>query len=45
MAARRARVPNERRRELLLDPALDDGPAWRTPRQFVAKTDRVLAAT
>jgi bifunctional non-homologous end joining protein LigD len=35
----------ERRRELLLDLALDDGARWRTPRHFVAETDRVLAAT
>jgi hypothetical protein len=37
-------LPYERRRELLLDLALD-GPGWRTPRHFVAETDRVLAAT
>jgi bifunctional non-homologous end joining protein LigD len=34
----------ERRRELLLDLALD-GPGWRTPRHFVAETNRMLAAT
>jgi bifunctional non-homologous end joining protein LigD len=37
-------LPYERRRELLIDLALD-GPGWRTPRNFVAETDRVLAAT
>jgi bifunctional non-homologous end joining protein LigD len=37
-------LPYERRRELLLDLALD-GPGWRTPRNFVAETDEVLAAT
>jgi bifunctional non-homologous end joining protein LigD len=37
-------LPYERRRELLLDLALD-GSTWRTPRHFVADTDRVLAAT
>jgi bifunctional non-homologous end joining protein LigD len=37
-------LPYERRRELLLELALD-GPGWRTPRHFVAETDRVLAAT
>jgi bifunctional non-homologous end joining protein LigD len=37
-------LPYERRRELLVDLALD-GPCWRTPRHFVAATDRVLAAT
>jgi bifunctional non-homologous end joining protein LigD len=37
-------LPYERRRELLLDLALD-GPRWRTPRHFVAGTGRVLAAT
>jgi bifunctional non-homologous end joining protein LigD len=38
-------LPYERRRELLLDLALDDGPAWRTPRHFVGESERVLAAT
>jgi bifunctional non-homologous end joining protein LigD len=37
-------LPYERRRELLLDLALD-GSGWRTPRHFVAETDEVLAAT
>jgi bifunctional non-homologous end joining protein LigD len=37
-------LPYERRRELLLDLALD-GPGWRTPRHFVGETDEVLAAT
>jgi bifunctional non-homologous end joining protein LigD len=37
-------LPYERRRELLLDLALDR-PGWRTPRHFVAEIDRVLAAT
>jgi bifunctional non-homologous end joining protein LigD len=37
-------LPYERRRELLLNLALD-GPGWRTPGHFVADTDRVLAAT
>jgi bifunctional non-homologous end joining protein LigD len=37
-------LPYERRRELLLDLALD-GPGWRTPRHFLAETNRVLAAT
>jgi bifunctional non-homologous end joining protein LigD len=37
-------LPYERRRELMLDLALD-GPGWRTPRHFVAETDEVLAAT
>jgi bifunctional non-homologous end joining protein LigD len=36
--------PYQRRRELLLDLALD-GRAWRTPRHFVEETDRVMAAT
>jgi bifunctional non-homologous end joining protein LigD len=35
----------ERRRELLLDLALDDGSRWRTPRHFVGESERVLAAT
>jgi bifunctional non-homologous end joining protein LigD len=38
-------LPYERRRELLLDLALDDGPAWRTPRHFVGDPERVIAAT
>ena len=38
-------LPYERRRELLLDLALDDGPGWRTPRHFVCDSERVLAAT
>jgi bifunctional non-homologous end joining protein LigD len=38
-------LPYERRRELLLDLALDDGPRWRTPRHFVGESERVLAAT
>jgi bifunctional non-homologous end joining protein LigD len=37
-------LPYERRRELLVDLALD-APGWRTPRHFVAETDAVLAAT
>ena len=37
--------PYERGRELLLDLALDDGPAWRAPRHLVVASDRVLAAT
>jgi bifunctional non-homologous end joining protein LigD len=37
-------LPYERRRELLLDLALD-GPGWRTPCDFVGETDEVLAAT
>jgi bifunctional non-homologous end joining protein LigD len=37
-------LPYERRRELLLDLALD-GPGWRTPRHFISETDEVLAAT
>jgi bifunctional non-homologous end joining protein LigD len=37
-------LPYERRRELLLDLALDR-PGWRTPRHFVAEIDRALAAT
>jgi ATP dependent DNA ligase domain len=37
-------LPYERRRELLLDLALDE-PGWRTPRHFVAETRRVVAAT
>jgi hypothetical protein len=37
-------LPYERRRELLLDLALE-GPGWRTPRHFVDETERVLAAT
>jgi bifunctional non-homologous end joining protein LigD len=37
-------LPYERRRELLLDLALD-GPGWRTPRHFVGETERGLAAT
>ena len=35
----------QRRRELLLDLGLDDGPAWRTPRHFVGDSERVIAAT
>jgi bifunctional non-homologous end joining protein LigD len=35
----------ERRRELLLDLALDNGSRWRTPRHFVGDSERVLAAT
>jgi bifunctional non-homologous end joining protein LigD len=38
-------LPYQRRRELLLHLALDDGGRWRTPRHFVADSDRVLAAT
>jgi bifunctional non-homologous end joining protein LigD len=38
-------LPYERRRELLLDLALDDAPSWLTPRHFVTDTQRVLAAT
>jgi bifunctional non-homologous end joining protein LigD len=38
-------LPYERRRELLLELALDDGPRWRTPRHFVGESERVLAAT
>jgi bifunctional non-homologous end joining protein LigD len=38
-------LPYERRRELLLEPALADGPRWRTPRHFVGESDRLLAAT
>jgi bifunctional non-homologous end joining protein LigD len=38
-------LPYERRRELLVDLALDHGTRWRTPRHFVADSDRVLAAT
>jgi bifunctional non-homologous end joining protein LigD len=37
-------LPYERRRELLLDLALD-APCWRTPRHFIEQIDRVLAAT
>jgi ATP-dependent DNA ligase len=37
-------LPYERRRELLIDLALD-ALGWRTPRHFIAKTDEVLAAT
>jgi bifunctional non-homologous end joining protein LigD len=38
-------LPYERRRELMLELALDDGARWRTPRHFVADSERVLAAT
>lgn len=38
-------LPYERRRELLVDLALDGGPAWRTPRHFVGDSERVIAAT
>jgi bifunctional non-homologous end joining protein LigD len=38
-------LPYERRRELLLDLSLDEGARWRTPRHFVAASERVLAAT
>jgi bifunctional non-homologous end joining protein LigD len=38
-------LPYERRRELLLDLALDGGARWGTPRHFVADSDRLLAAT
>jgi len=38
-------LPYERRRELLRELALDGGPGWRTPRHFVAESERVLAAT
>jgi bifunctional non-homologous end joining protein LigD len=37
-------LPYERRRELLLDLALD-APGWRTPRHFIEQIDRVLAAS
>jgi bifunctional non-homologous end joining protein LigD len=37
-------LPYERRRELLLDLTLD-GRRWRTPRHFIAQTEKVLAAT
>jgi bifunctional non-homologous end joining protein LigD len=37
-------LPYERRRELLLDLA-PDRPGWRTPRHFLAETNRVLAPT
>jgi bifunctional non-homologous end joining protein LigD len=38
-------LPYERRRNLLLELALDDGPRWRTPRHFVGESERLLAAT
>lgn len=38
-------LPYERRRELLLDLALDDGPGWRPPRHFVGDSEQLLAAT
>jgi bifunctional non-homologous end joining protein LigD len=38
-------LPYERRRELLLDLALEDGRGWRTPRHFVSDNERLLAAT
>ena len=38
-------LPYERRRELLLELALDDELRWRTPRHFVRESERVLAAT
>jgi bifunctional non-homologous end joining protein LigD len=38
-------LPYERRRELLLELALEDGARWRTPRHFVGDSERVLAAT
>jgi bifunctional non-homologous end joining protein LigD len=38
-------LPYERRRELLLELALDDELRWRTPRHFVGESERVLAAT
>jgi hypothetical protein len=38
-------LPYERRRELLLDLALDDGPAWATPQHLLGEPEPVLAAT
>jgi bifunctional non-homologous end joining protein LigD len=38
-------LPYERRRELLLELALDDELRLRTPRHFVGESERVLAAT
>jgi bifunctional non-homologous end joining protein LigD len=38
-------LPYERRRQLLLELALDDGLRWRTPRHFACDSEPVLAAT
>jgi hypothetical protein len=38
-------LPYQRQRELLLELGLNDGIRWRTPRHFIADSERVLAAT